>query len=399
MNHEKSLLAGLLLFPEYLDTYQLNPVVFFEPKNEKVFRAMQEMNADRELINMVSLAAKIPALQDYVFELSFESVPSASIAYFADKVSHDYTKRRLKEIGQTIATSDAEPEELIDSALSMLSNLTAGKSSTRSLFEIYQEVMQQVKEPPKLIDTGFTDLNKCLHGYRRGGMYVVAARPGVGKTIFALETAFRLAEKGGVLFFSMEMDDTELVKRLISSVSSVLASDLATSNLSEQDFERVNRREGSFKRELHINHQSAVNVNYIRSEFRQLNRRTPIKAIVIDYLGLMSDVKKGKGRYEIVTNISNDLKQLARELQVPIIALHQLNREVENRAGSRPGLSDLRDSGAIEQDADAVILLHRELVNGIYENILHAGVAKNRHGAQATMQFVMHPAYVRIDHD
>jgi len=258
-------------------------------------------------------------------------------------------------------------------------------------------VLDELSKPSKVLKSPYKKLNQVISGYRAGGMYVIAARPGVGKTMFALQNAFDLAENGGVMFFSLEMGRNELVKRLMASEASVFAESIAGGQLGERDFKAIATKRNSFQRKLLIEDKPGLNVNKIRAAYRKANRDTQINAIVIDYLGLMSDIKRSGSRYEKVTNISNDLKQLARELEVPIIALHQLNREVESRTDPRPNLSDLRDSGAIEQDADVVMLMHREHdTMGAMKNELFMYVAKNRHGKQGLLKFNVEDKFVRV---
>jgi len=258
-------------------------------------------------------------------------------------------------------------------------------------------VLEELSKPSKVLQSPYKKLNQVIGGYRSGGMYVIAARPGVGKTMFALQNAFDLAENGGVMFFSLEMGRGELVKRLMASQASVFAESIAGANLGERDFKAIASKRTNFQRKLVIEDKPGLNVNKIRAAYRRANRETQINAIVIDYLGLMSDIKRSSSRYEKVTNISNDLKQLPRELEVPIIALHQLNREVESRSDPRPNLSDLRDSGAIEQDADVVMLMHREHdIQGKMKNELFMYVAKNRHGKQGLLKFRVEDEFVRV---
>jgi replicative DNA helicase len=399
MNAELALLSALLMNPEELDEIQLSPNAFLEPKHSKIYSAILELDKQSAPINIVSVGAKVPSLKDYVFSITDRIFAGGSAGFFADQVHEAYVKRELVTIMQSVASKQDQPAEaLLDMAKKQLNDLTAGQSSLKSLSQLYDQTLDGMKNPPGMVPCDFPQLARIIQGYRNGAMYVVAARPGVGKTIFGLETAYQMAQHGAVLYFSMEMGDTELVKRLLSSVTSVLASQISINDLEDQDWKRLEVKREDFTRQLYIDDKPSINVNYMRSQFRKLSRETEVKAIVIDYLGLMSDTERTKNRYEKVTNISNALKQLARELKVPIIALHQLNREVENRLSARPTLADLRDSGAIEQDADVVMLLHRERdkETNLMDNTLFLGVAKNRHGAQDGCQFKLHPDYVRI---
>jgi replicative DNA helicase len=400
MNNELALLSAVLMNPEELDEITLSAEAFNEPKHSRIWQTIIGLKAEGSPINIVSVGEKLSPLREYVYHLTDQFFPAGSAGYFASQVNDAFVKRELVALMQMLATKQDQPAEtLIDEARSKLNKLTSGESSLRSLAEVYAETVDSLKNPPAMIPCDFPQLREKIDGWRNGAMYVVAARPGVGKTIFALETAYQMATHGAVLYFSMEMGDSELVKRLTASVTSVLASAITTSKLNRDDWERLEVKRNSFNRELYIDDKPSINVNYIRSQFKKLARQTEVKGIVIDYLGLMSDTERAKNRYEKVTNISNALKQLARELDVPIVALHQLNREVEGRSTPKPNLADLRDSGAIEQDADVVMLLHRDLnERGLMDSILHVGIAKNRHGAQGACQFQLHPEYVRMAH-
>jgi len=400
MNNELALLSAVLMNPDELDELTLSPAAFNEPKHSRIWQTILALRAEKSPINIVSVGDKLMPIRNYVHRLTDQFFPAGSVAYFAEQVNESYVKRELVMIMQNLATRQDEPaESLLDEARSRLNKLSSGESNLRSLGEIYDTTVQDLRNPPAMIPCDFPQLREKIDGWRNGAMYVVAARPGVGKTIFALETAYQMATHGTVLYFSMEMGDSELVKRLTASVTSVLASSITTSKLNQQDWDRLKLKRDEFNRDLYIDDKPSINVNYIRAQVKKLSRQTDVKGIVIDYLGLMSDTEKAKNRYEKVTNISNALKQLARELNVPIVALHQLNREVEGRSTPKPNLADLRDSGAIEQDADVVMLLHRDLnEKGLMENILHVGIAKNRHGAQGACQFQLHPQYVRMAH-
>lgn len=400
MNNELALLSAVLMNPEEIDELSLTPDAFLEPKHSRIWQTILKLKAENAPINIVSVGEKVAPLREYVHRITDQFFPAGSAGYFADQVKDAWVKRELVVLMQTLATKQDQPaDSLLDEARSKLNSLSAGESSLRSLSEIYADTVAGLKNPPAMIPCDFPQLREKIAGWRNGAMYVVAARPGVGKTIFALETAYQMAQHGAVMYFSMEMGDGELVKRLTASVTSVLASSITSSKLNREDWERLEVKRAEFNRELYIDDKPSINVNYIRAQYKKLSRQTEVKGIVIDYLGLMSDTEKAKNRYEKVTNISNALKQLARELDIPIIALHQLNREVEGRSTPKPTLSDLRDSGAIEQDADVVMLLHRDLTDkGLMDSILHLGIAKNRHGTQAACQFQLHPEYVRLAH-
>ena len=398
MNTEQAVIASVIIDSSLMDEIELRPDDFNEPFFANVWRQMLQMRDDRQPIDLITVADAFPTRRNDVFRITEGTLTGAAATFYARQVSEAATLRRILILAQTLVSdaSSKSSDELLDFAKNSIDRLSLGGAEIQTLSSLFGQVIEEVQNPAPMIPSAFKGLNKLIGGYRNGAMYVVAARPGVGKTIFALQTAFDLAEKGGVLFFSMEMGAAELMKRLMSSVSSVEAEKIMAGSLPQAELNRIDSNRGKFERNLFIQDRSAISATIIRSTFRKLNRVNPIRAIVIDYLGLMSDTKGGKGRYEKVTNISNDLKQLARELNVPVIALHQLNREIESRADPKPTLSDLRDSGAIEQDADVVMLLHRESEMGRYTNLMKVFVSKNRHGSQGLCELTIHPDYVRV---
>jgi replicative DNA helicase len=395
--NEKALLSTIITIPEALDELSLVADEFQDHRNQRIFQTLLDLRSAGEVINMFSVIAKNPQLQDYIFEITADAHPAVSVSYFADQIRSAFINRQLLEVASVIISNQTDdPDALIDQVRAKLDSVAQKETESRSLIDLFDQMIDNLDKPPALIDSGMSNLNKVIGGYRNGAMYVVAARPGVGKSLFALESAFRLVNEGHVLFFSLEMDERDLMHRLTASLSSVTADSLSMSQVDPDERKKIMAMRQKFDRNLTIRTTPGLNVNNIRAEFRKASKREPVKAIVVDYLGLMSDTIRTSNRYEKITNISNALKRLALELNVPIIALSQLNREVEGRSNPQPTLSDLRDSGAIEQDADVVMLLFRESINGIYENLMQVLIAKNRHGRQGKISFEIHPAYTRI---
>jgi len=396
---EDAVIGSILLDNSVLDNLTLTVEDFHKTTSRQYFQAMQEMRQQGTPIDSLTLSRKFPGKESEIFSLTSAVPTSAAVDFYADQVSEDSTKRKIVELAQELLqqAGSTEPDVLISTIKKAVENLTVGSGDVVELTSIFDEVLEELAAPSKMIKTPYDKLNNLVGGYRSGAVYIVAARPGVGKTMFALQNAFDLAKQGGVMFFSMEMSKGELVKRLISAEAKVLAETISHGELNNKEWEMVAKSRSSFNRDLIIDDRPNASINRVRSAYRKAIRSKQINAIVIDYLGLMQDTKGGRNRYEKVTNISNDLKQLARELNIPIIALHQLNREVESRTDPRPTLADLRDSGAIEQDADVVMLLHRPTVqDGKMGNELMLWVAKNRHGKQGGVKFFVNERYVRI---
>jgi len=255
--------------------------------------------------------------------------------------------------------------------------------------------------------SGIGKLDDLLNGFRRGGLYIIGARPGVGKTVIGLQAAFGLARNatalpvgevtGAVAFYSLEMSKRELMNRLVSQVLSIPMDSLDRGLLGVVEKKRIDERGGELHNLLTINDRGNQSLASIRNFARSIKRQgVPLKAIIIDYLGLIADVQSGRNRYEAMTMVSGALKALAKDLDIPVIALAQLNRNVEAQKESMPKMSDLRDSGSIEQDADVVILLHRSKEE---PGVMWLNVAKNRHGQTATLQFKFEGHYSRIGSD
>jgi len=360
---------------------------------------MQEMRSKGTPIDIITLAKKFPGREQDITELMSAVPTSAAVDFYADQVAEDATKRRIIQLAQKLLNeaNDSDPDQLVSIIKKASESLHVGSGEIVSLSTAFDEVLEELSQPSQMTKTPYGKLNNIIGGYRAGDVYIIAARPGVGKTMFALQNAYDLAKQGGVMFFSMEMGRNELVKRLISAEAKVFASKISVGEIDEYEWKQIAKVRGQFQRDLIIEDRPGASVNKLRSAYRKASKDKQINAIVVDYLGLMHDSRGGRSRYEKVTNISNDLKQLARELNIPIIALHQLNREVESRSDPRPTLSDLRDSGAIEQDADVVMLLHRPLgSDGTFTNEMLMFVAKNRHGKQGGVRFEVDTQFVKV---
>ena len=396
---EDAVLGCVLLDNSVIDKLTLTAEDFYSNKNRELFQTMQDMRSQGTPIDVITLSKKFPnrvkEITDYM-----SSVPTASaVDFYADQLMEDATKRRVIELAKRLLNeaNETEPDQLVALIKKTVDTMQVGSGEIATLSDIFDDVLEELYAPSRMTKTPYKRLNNIIGGYRAGAVYIVAARPGVGKTMFALQNAYDLASQGGVMFFSMEMGKNELVKRLISAEARVFADKVSRGELDEYEWKQIAKNRNKFQRDLIIEDRPGISVNKLRSAYRKAAKDRTINAIVVDYLGLMHDSRGGRSRYEKVTNISNDLKQLARELNIPIIALHQLNREVESRTDPRPNLSDLRDSGAIEQDADVVMLLHRPTNSeGQFTNEMLMYIAKNRHGRQGGLKFTVDEQFVKV---
>ena len=387
---EKILIGAIVLSRgAYLDDCHLIVTDFQSEKNRQLFTVLRKMRADREGIDSFTVGSKLPELAVYVHEATSET-PTWQNADFYEQVILDRNARwALVEVGHGLVSAgqaeDSDVDVALDRAGDRIEQVTVGR--LREQVEFVQDILlasvDHLNSKPDFVPSQWGSLNAFLGGFRPGALYIIGARPAVGKSVVAVNMAFELAGEGAVSFHSLEMSKREIMNRLFASVCNVSMDHLENRTLNETDWRRIAEKQKELARPIAIADKSGQTLVDVRAFARQVGKKHKLAAIVVDYLQLMQDTERGRNRYESVTAISNGLKILARDLDVPVIALAQLNRGIEGRKDSAPGLADLRDSGAIEQDADVVILLNRERSNTDGEDerskmILH--IAKNRHG-------------------
>jgi replicative DNA helicase len=387
---EKILIGSIVLSRgAYLDDCHLIASDFTNVKNQKLFTLLCTMRSVGEGIDAFTVGSKLPELAVYVHEATAET-PAWQNAAFYEQVMVDRNARwALVEVGHGLVSAgqaeDSDVDVALDRAGDRIEQVTVGR--LREQVEFVQDILLQsvdhLNSKPDFVPSQWGSLNAFLGGFRPGALYIIGARPAVGKSVVAVNMAFELAGEGAVSFHSLEMSKREIMNRLFASVCNVSMDHLENRTLNETDWRRIAEKQKELARPIAIADKSGQTIVDVRAFARQVGKKHKLAAIVVDYLQLMQDTERGRNRYESVTAISNGLKILARDLDVPVIALAQLNRGIEGRKDNAPGLADLRDSGAIEQDADVVILLNRERSNTDGEDdrskmILH--IAKNRHG-------------------
>ena len=428
LNAEKSLLGAILLsdaaFPDILERIKYTD--FYDKKHGIIFHAMTKLYESHRPIDLMTLAAELKSQkaikevggQPFLVELT-NFVPTASHAVaYADIVAECATRRRLIQAGTTIAEKayedGAEIGELVGQAEKQLfevSDKTTKTDYTKLedlLVDAYErmEKLHQNKGALRGLKTGFRDLDQKTAGLQPGDLIIIGARPAMGKTTFAQNLAYNAAtiNRRGVLFFSMEMAKAEIVDRMIADVSTTDSWKIRTGNISDEDFARIGDALGEMGEvPLYIDDTSSMTILELRNKARRAAHDNDIGLIIIDYLTLLQGSDRYAGsRVQEVTEISRGLKTLARELEIPVIALAQLNRGVTGRDDPRPILSDLRESGSIEQDADLVAFLHRidyyhQNEEG-YEptNITELIIAKHRHGPVGKIELYFHPELLRF---
>ena len=425
---EKSLLGAIMLsdsvLPEILTI--LRPQDFYDEKHQTIFAAMMNLYDQHRPVDLLTLTSELKSLKKlkeiggapYLTELS-NFVPASSHARaYADIIEKASTRRRLIKAGTQIANKafeeDANVDDLVGAAEKELFEVSDKivRSDYVTMDALLADAFDRIEELHKNkgalrgLKTGFRDLDKLTAGFQRGDLIIVGARPAMGKTTFAQNLAYNIASinKKGVLFFSMEMAANEIIDRMISDVSGVDNWKMRTGNLSDEEFSKIGDALGEMDElPIFIDDTSSMNIMELRNKARRAVHEHDIGIILIDYLQLIQGSDRYKGqRVQEVTEISRGLKILARELEIPVVALAQLSRNVAGRDNPRPVLSDLRESGSIEQDADLVLFLHRpdyyKQNDDNYEetHITELLIAKHRHGAVGKVELYFHPELLRF---
>lgn len=427
---EKSLLGAILIsdgdeiFPEVSSIIQATD--FYEPRHQTIFEAMISLYSKHLPIDTLTLTDELKSTKKlkevggapYLIELS-NFVPTASHAKaYANIVDKASVRRKLIAAGSTIAEKAYEDDsnimELVGGAEQILFNVSNKlvKTDYTPMDELLADALERIEELRKNkgalrgLKSGFRDLDNKTAGFQKGDLVIVGARPAMGKTTFAQNIAYNIAKYNnkGVLFFSMEMAANEIIERIISDVSGVDNWHIRTGNITDEEYSRVTDAMAELDDlPLYIDDTSSMNIMELRNKARRAIHDHDIGIIIIDYLQLIQGTGRYNGnRVQEVSEVSRGLKILARELKVPVIALAQLSRSVTGRDDPRPVLSDLRDSGSIEQDADLVVFLHRpdyyKIHDDNYEDthITELIIAKHRHGAVGKVELYFHPELLRF---
>jgi len=383
---ERAILGSIMLRPGAI--HEINDVIredsFYATKHAQIYKIMLELSSKGEPIDIISMSHKLEekGLLDqiggssYLSELTNSVPASTNIKYYGDVVNKKHILRKIIEAGDGISElgfrEDVEDVfEILDQAekrMMGINNNTSGhafQSLKDSLPEAWDrlEKLHENKGELRGVPTGFHDLDQYLSGLQKSDLVILAARPSMGKTTLALDIARQAALNNGTptVIFSLEMSTQQLVDRLIAAQSKVNAWNLRTGNLSsENEFAKIRDSLDSLsKAPIFVDDMAGNSIIRMRSVCRRIRAEHGIGLIIVDYLQLMSTSKNYDSMVNQVTEISRSLKALAKEFDVPVLALSQLSRAVESRGG-RPRLSDLRDSGSIEQDADIVMFIHRE---------------------------------------
>lgn len=413
----------------------LRPESFYKEAHQKIYEAIINLSTSEKPVDLLTVTDELRKNNElenvggafYITQLTTRVASAAHIDYHARIVAQKYIQRELIRVSSEIqnrAFDDSiDVDDLMDFSESELFNIAQGniKRETTKINKLIQQAIERLEEASKREDylsgipSGFTRIDRITSGWQRSDLIIIAARPSMGKTAFVLSMARNMAvdHKKSVAVFSLEMSSLQLVNRLIISETKLPVDRIRTGKLHDYEWEQLDIKIKSLiDAPIYIDDTPAISIFEFRAKCRRLKRLYDIDAVVIDYLQLMTGTSDSRGnREQEVSTISRNLKAISKELDVPIIALSQLNRAVETRGGTkRPQLSDLRESGAIEQDADMVLFIHRPEYYGFPEdeqghstkNIAEIIIAKHRNGPTGDVKLKFHKetaSFVDLDDD
>jgi replicative DNA helicase len=411
---EEAVLGAIMLEKEAVITILdiLKPESFYREAHQKIFKAISDLNARECPVDLFTVTEELRAHGDidsvggpvYLTQLTSKIVSAANADYHARIVAQKYIQRELIRVSTEIQTRSFDDSydvtELLDYSENALFQIAEGniKREVAPIHIVIKEAIREIEEAGKREDalvgtpSGFTKLDRLTSGWQKSELVIIAARPSMGKTAFALSMARNMAVDHGksVAIFSCEMSSIQLVNRLIVAETEIPGDKIKNGRLSEEEWKQLDSRiKKLVQAPIFIDDTPAISIFELRAKCRRLMAQHKLDIVIVDYLQLMSGPENAGSREQEVSNISRSLKSIAKELNVPILALSQLNRSVEMRGGTkRPLLSDLRESGAIEQDADMVVFIHRQEKFGIptfedgssTKGIAEIILAKNRNG-------------------
>lgn len=405
---------------------------FYIPAHREIYRAMRDLAHQAKQVDLVTIKNQLQAKgklvevggEDYLIQIA-EFVPSASAAtHYASIVAEKAMLRRLDTAGHDIVkivrNTEMEPDDKLDRAEqavfgvrnSLQSSDFIQLQSLATEFVADMDTLVETGEPIEGVKTDFYDLDRMTTGFYPGDLVIVAARPSMGKTSLVLNMAVNVARrtKQSVALFSLEMSGKQLARRIASMLSGVRSDALSKAGLKSDDYRRLSEAcEVMYDLPIHIDESSDISGLDMRQKCRRLKRQGGLALVVVDYLQLMKSSKnRTENRVQEISEIARSLKQLAKELDVPVVALSQLSRRVEERENKRPQLSDLRDSGSIEAEADIVMFIYREAYYKDREapdeadrgvdrvEVAEIIVQKHRNGPTGTVKLGFQPTYANF---
>ena len=434
---EKAVLGALMIDRDaYMEVSNLLRVEsFYEPRNQMVYEAIVKLSADENPVDVLTVTDKLAKMgkldeiggPGYIADLSSRVATSANIVYHANIIAEKFLARQMIHyvgtIGNKAFDESYDIKEVVQEAESTLFELS--QKNMKKDYSVLSPIVDKAMEMVKIahsnnggttgIPTGFIQLDDMTCGWQNSDLVIIAGRPAMGKTAFALSLAKNIAadQKIPMAFFSLEMSDVQLANRLMANACKVDSKKLLSGQLDRSDWLRLDKNIDKLKEApLYIDETEGLSIMELRTKARRLVKEHGVKLIMIDYLQLMTASGMNfNSRQEEVSLISRSLKGMAKELNIPVLALSQLNRGVESRNGAegkRPQLSDLRESGAIEQDADMVIFLHRPEYYGImmssdglidYSGKAEVIISKHRKGATGIVMMKFKGEYTCFEND
>jgi replicative DNA helicase len=412
---EEAVLGALMLERDAYVTVAdiIDTSSFYKEEHQKIFEAIKKLSGKEKPVDLLMVTQELKDREQleevggpgYITQLTRRVASAAHIEFHARIIAQKYIQRELIRVSSEIQAKSYDDtidvDDLIDFSESSLFQVAEGniKKETVPIKPVLNSAILQIEKARNQKDglsgvpSGFTGLDRITNGWQKTDLIIIAARPAMGKTAFVLSMTRNMAvdHNRPVAVFSLEMSSIQLVTRLIASETEINAQKLKTGHLEDWEWEHLNRKIANLdKAPIFIDDTPALSIFEFRAKCRRLKMQHDVQAIIVDYLQLMTAGTDSRGsREQEVSTISRSLKAIAKELDVPILALSQLNRSVESREGKRPQLSDLRESGAIEQDADIVVFIHRPEYFGITEDesgnsllgVAEIIIAKHRNGA------------------
>lgn len=422
---EKSVIGSMLMDKDAITAASelITEEDFYQPHYGLIFKGILELFNNNQPVDVVTLQAKLkemdapPEMNSVeLFSELINAVPtSVNVRHYAQIVRDKSMLRKMIKVSEQIANHcymDRDKlEYIMEDAEKQMFQLLQMRNGGEfvPIAQVVMDALEKIEKASKAkgevtgIESGFTDIDRRLSGLQPSDLILIAARPSMGKTAFVLNIAQHVAFVKNVTtaIFSLEMSKEQLVNRLFSLESLVDAQQLRNGNLTESDWEKLVESAGVIGRSnLIIDDTPAISIGELRSKCRKYKLEHNLGIIMIDYLQLMSGGGKNESRQQEISEISRSLKALARELEVPVLALSQLSRAVEQRPDKRPLLSDLRESGAIEQDADVVMFIYRDDYynkDSEEKNVAEIITAKQRNGPVGTDKLVWRPSYTRFE--
>lgn len=419
---EKAVLGAMMLSEEAIGVSieHIDSFYFYETSHQKIFDAVKDLYANRKNVDLITLSdyLKNKSLLDsvggvtYLTQLAGFVPTAANVQYYVDIVKEKGIQRQLIKNSTEIISksygSNVNVDDLVDEAERLIFEIATARQKQQavSIKDIIRTTIENIdqlyqrKEAITGVPTGFRDFDRMTSGLQKSDLIIVAGRPSMGKSAFAVSMAeYACVEKNiPVAMFSLEMSKEQLVQRMLCSQARVDAHKVRTGFLSPAEWPMLTKAAGKLSNTpMYIDDTPAISVLELRAKARRLKASYDIGLIIVDYLQLMQASVQTESRQQEISEISRSLKALARELSVPLIAISQLSRAVESRQDHRPQLSDLRESGAIEQDADVVVLLMREeYYNPTEENrgIAEAIIAKQRNGPVGSVKLKFFKEFV-----